>query len=189
MLAQTLSRIRRNHGLEHATIHVLSEKFKNFSAQGHSNHTGFNLNIYGNLTEADVTAAVEEAYGRMLKGEHNLAVHPNCGTVLVTTATMTTIAAQATLAIEQKRQRQNTLSPNVIFNAMPSAILAVLVALIISKPLGIYLQANYTVEGDLGEMKLLSIREVQPSIVTRIFRMLLTGNQLQAKSFAIKTVG
>ena len=189
MLTQTLSRIRRNHGLEHATIHVLSEKHKNFSAQGHSNHTGFNLNIYGNLTEADIVAAVEEAYGRMQKGEHHLAVHPNCGTVLVTTATMTTLAAQTMLTIEQKRQRQDKLSPATLFNALPSAILAVLVALIVSKPLGIFLQARYTVEGDLGDMKLVSIREVQPSIVTRIFQMLLTGNQLQAKSYTIKTVG
>ena len=29
MLAKTISRIRRNHGLEHATIHVLSEKHHN----------------------------------------------------------------------------------------------------------------------------------------------------------------
>ncbi len=188
-LSSNISRIRRNHGLEHATIHVLSEKHKNFSAQGHSNHTGFNLNIYGDISEEDVIMAVEEAYGRMQKGEHSLAVHPNCGTVLVTTATLATVAAQATFAIEHKRQRKNTLSFHALFNALPSAILAVLVALIISKPVGIYLQSKYTVQGDLEEMKLLSIRQVQPSPITRIFQLLLTGNKLQAKSFTIKTIG
>ena len=51
MLTTIISRIRRNHGLEHATIHVLSEKHRNFSAQGNSDYGGFNLNIYGDIAE------------------------------------------------------------------------------------------------------------------------------------------
>src|SRR5687768_3498421 len=79
MLPEIISRTRRNHGLEHATIHVLSEKHKHFSAQGNSTPQGFFLNIYGDIPEKDVVAAVEEAYTRMKNGEHELAVHPNCG--------------------------------------------------------------------------------------------------------------
>ncbi|MEZ4593566.1 MAG: DUF6391 domain-containing protein [Chloroflexota bacterium] len=134
MLTQLISRVRRNHGLEHATIHVLSEKHKNFSAQGNSNHKGFSLNIYGDISEDDVAAAVEEAFNRMKKGEHHLAVHPNCGTVLLTTATMATVAAQASFAIEQRRQKQQAMNLTVLLGALPSAILAVVVSLIISRP-------------------------------------------------------
>ncbi|MBK7896500.1 MAG: DUF6391 domain-containing protein [Candidatus Promineifilaceae bacterium] len=189
MLTQLISRVRRNHGLEHATIHVLSEKHKNFSAQGNSNHKGFSLNIYGNISENDVADAVEEAFNRMKKGEHHLAVHPNCGTVLLTTATMATVAAQASFAIEQRRQKQQNMSLTVLLGALPSAILAVVVSLIISRPIGVQLQARYTVEGDLQEMQLQSIRPVQPSPVTRLFQLLLTGgSQTNAKSYRITTV-
>ena len=50
MITGTIARIRRNHGLEHATIHVLSEGHKRFSAQGNSDHRGFHLNIYGDVS-------------------------------------------------------------------------------------------------------------------------------------------
>lgn len=189
MLAQLISRVRRNHGLEHATIHVLSEKHKNFSAQGHSNHTGFSLNIYGDISEDAVADAVEEAFHRMKKGEHHLAVHPNCGTVLLTTATMAALAAQASFAFEQRRQKQTSMSLSVLANALPTAILAVVVSLIVSKPIGVQLQARYTVEGDLQEMALQSVHPVQPSPVTRLFQLLLTGgSQTNAKSYRITTV-
>ncbi len=191
MLNQLISRIRRNHGLEHATIHVLSEKYKNFSAQGNSNHTGFYLNIYGNISEEAVYNAVEEAYHRMKKGEDQLAVHPNCGTVLLTTATMATLAAQATFSLEQRRQRSSEMNPGIFLNALPSAILAVVVALIVSRPVGIYLQAHYTTEGDLGEMQLLRMQKIQPSLITRLFQLLLTGGTpgLKATAYKIETVG
>ncbi|MCP4421933.1 MAG: hypothetical protein GY805_35415, partial [Chloroflexi bacterium] len=118
MLAQLISRIRRNHGLEHATIHMLSEKHKNFSAQGNSNHKGFSLNIYGDISEDDVANAVEEAFRRMKKGEHHLAVHPNCGTVLLTTAAMATVTAQATFALEQRRQKEAKMKLPIVLNAL-----------------------------------------------------------------------
>jgi Trk-type K+ transport system membrane component len=189
MLAQIISRVRRNHGLEHATIHVLSEKHKNFSAQGNSNHKGFSLNIYGNISENNVSEAVEEAYSRMKKGEHHLAVHPNCGTVLLTTAAMATVTAQATFAIERRRQKQSKMGLFALLNVLPTAVLAVVFALIISKPVGVHLQAKYTVEGDLKEMELLTVKQVQPSAITRLFQLLLTGgSQMNAKSYRIETV-
>ncbi|MCZ7668382.1 MAG: DUF6391 domain-containing protein [Chloroflexi bacterium] len=175
MLAQTLSRVRRNHGLEHATIHVLSATHKNFSAQGNSDHRGFHLNVYGDISEADVQRAVREAYQRMKNGEHALAVHPNCGTVLLTTATMATLAAQTSLTLEQKRQRRSGFDLNTLLNGLPTAVIAVLLALIISKPLGIYLQSRFTTEGDLGDLQISSIRKIKPSPITRLFHLLLTG--------------
>ena len=58
MFNETISRVRRNHGLEHATIHVLTDKHKQFSAQGNSDPGGFSLNVYGDISEEQVTAAV-----------------------------------------------------------------------------------------------------------------------------------
>lgn len=185
-----VSRIRRNHGLEHATIHVLSEKHANFSAQGNANHLGFHLNIYGPVTPADVEAAVREAFARMKAGEHHLAVHPNCGTVLLTTATMTTLAAQAMFSIEQRRQGTRRTDLNVLAGGLPSAIMASVLALVTSRPLGLALQARYTTEGDLREMELVDIVERKPSVVTRFFQLLLTrGSTLEARSYFVSTRG
>lgn len=190
MLAKIMSRIRRNHGLEHATIHVLSEKHKNFSAQGNSDHRGFHLNIYGDISEEEVMDAVETAFRRMKAGEHDLAVHPNCGTVLLTTATMATMAAQAVFNLEQRRQMRTKSDMAILFNALPSAVLAVVVSLIVSRPLGVQLQAKFTTEGDLGELQIRSIRRIPPSFVTRLFQLLLTGGskELAAKSYKIETI-
>lgn len=191
MLNYIISRVRRNHGLEHATIHMLSEKHTGFSAQGHSDHRGFHLNVYGDIKEDAVIGAVEEAYKRMKAGQHNLAIHPNCGTVLLTTATMATLAAQASLGLEQKRQRSDKMNWSVLLNGLPTAVLAVIVALIVSKPVGVYLQGRYTTEGDLGQMKIKSIRKIAPSPMTRLFQLLLTGGskKLQATAYKIETVG
>ncbi len=186
MLNEILSRIRRNHGLEHATIHMLTAKHQNFSAQGNSDHRGFSLNVYGDISEEDVRTAVDEAYTRMKAGEHHLAVHPNCGTVLLTTATMATVAAQTVFSMEQKRQKRPSVDFGVLFHALPSAILAVVVALIVSRPLGVQLQAQYTVDGNLGNLEVVRVRQVPPSPITRLFQLLLTGGQPGAKATAYR---
>jgi hypothetical protein len=190
LLDQTLHRIRRNHGLEHATIHVLSEKHKRFSAQGNSDHHGFSLNIYGDVDEEDVETSVQEAYSRLQGGEHQLAVHPNCGTVLLTTATLAALAAQGVLAVEWWRSDQHGIRKSTSFlNALPSAILAATLAIIVSRPLGLFLQANYTVDGKLGNLQVSQVRQVPPSPVTHFFHFLLTGGsrRLQVRSYRIET--
>jgi ethanolamine utilization microcompartment shell protein EutL len=188
----TIARIRRNHGLEHATIHVLSEHHKGFSAQGNSDHRGFHLNIYGGVSPAEVNAAVEEAHRRLKAGEHRLAVHPNCGTVLVTTAALATLAAQSVLALENWREpRESRLRPATLLNSLPGATIAVAGALIVGRPLGIHLQERYTVDGDLRDLRVVAVREVPPSIVARFFHLLLTGRnrQLPPSSYFVQTAG
>jgi hypothetical protein len=217
MINGTINRIRRNHGLEHATIHVLSEGHKRFSAQGNSDHRGFHLNIYGDVTEEEVAAAVTEAHRRLRAGERHLAVHPNCGTVLVTTAVLATLAAQAVLSFEQWRaekapspnpsQREGDLVPSLFggglgrgssgssllnfANALPSAILAVVVALIVGRPLGLTLQERYTVDGDIRDLAITSIHPVAVSPVTRLFQLLLTANNraLPPRAYFVRTAG
>lgn len=191
MLAQQISRIQRNHGLEHATIHVLSEKFTGFSAQGNSDHRGFHLNVYGNVPETAVHEAVQEAHRRMKAGEEELAVHPNCGTVLLTTATMATLAAQGSFALEQRRQRRPVMDLIVFGNGLPTAVLAVVLALIVSRPVGIYLQRRFTTDGNLGDLQISSIRKIKPSPITRLFQLLLTGNnkKLPTAAYEIRTIG
>ncbi|MBP6016103.1 MAG: hypothetical protein KA586_05230 [Candidatus Promineofilum sp.] len=189
MTNNIVSRVKRNHGLEHATIHILSESHKRFSAQGNSDHRGFHLNIYGDVTEDEVRAAVAEAHRRLNAGEHNLAVHPNCGTVLVTTAALATLAAQTMLALENRREPR--MRPMTLINALPGAMIAVVGALIVGRPLGVRLQERYTVDGHLGNLQVADVRRIAPSPVTRLFQLLLTGgnSDLAATSYFIRTTG
>ena len=190
MSADIISRIKRNHGLEHATIHVLSQKFKNFNAQGHSNHTGFALNVYGDVPESAVQEAVAEAHRRMSNGEHHLAVHPNCGTVLMTTGLMAAVAAQLVFGVEQLRQRRSAFSPLVFFNALPSAVLAVVVTLIVSRPIGMAIQERFTTDGHLGDLRVVQVKQVAPSFVTQFFHVLLAGGRpLKTRAYRIFTEG
>ena len=186
MLNQTISRVRRNHGLEHATIHVLTDRHKQFSAQGNSDPGGFSLNVYGDISEEQVTAAVNEAYSRMKNGEHNLAIHPNCGTGLLTTATMVTLATQLVFGLETRRQGNSSNRWTILFNGLPSAILMAVLAIIVSRPLGLKLQERFTTQGDLGDLQIVDIRQVSPSPVTRFFHILLAGGRENYKPRAYR---
>jgi len=52
-----LSRIRRNHGLEHATINILSERFPNTTLIGRSDRQGFYL--YGQVSTEALRQAID----------------------------------------------------------------------------------------------------------------------------------
>ena len=70
------------------------------------------------------------------------------------------------------------------------AILAVFVALIASRPLGMTLQARYTVDPELGDLRVTSIRQVSPSPVTRLFQLLLgQAKNDNTHAFRVETVG
>jgi len=189
-LQYLVSRTRRNHGLEHATIHVLSEKHKQFSAQGNSDFRGFHLNIYGDLSEEDVSSAVHEAHSRMKNGERHLAVHPNCGTVLLTTAALGVLASQSAFSLEQRRQRRPNMDFSVFFSGLPSAVLAGVLALIVSRPVGLAIQEKFTTDGDLQDMEVVRVRKIQPSVITRLFQLLLApGKSLDVNAYHVETNG
>jgi len=190
MSSQILDQVRRNHALEHATINVLSQKYKGFSAQGNSTPSGFNLNIYGDIDRESVVAAVDEAYDRLQKGESKLALHPNCGTVLLTTATMAAVAAQATLSLERRRQNNPKYSLPILIAALPLTILAIFIAIIVSKPVGMTVQEKFTVDPNLGNLRVVDVRHVTPFIATRVFQLLLgqTKND-DVNAYRINTTG
>lgn len=148
----TFSRIRRNHGLEHATLHVLARRFPGQAMAGHSTTSGFRL--LGNLPIEAVGEAVEEAYKRLRAGEHQLAVHPNCGTNFVTSGTLAGLAgASAMLGVKKDRS-------NLLDRFSLAAVLSVLV-LVLSQPLALRLQKEITTSGELGGLQVVEIRRAE----------------------------
>ena len=143
-----LSRLRRNHGLEHATLHVLSKRFSGKNLAGHSDTKGFWL--LGDIPTEEVESAVVEALERMKAGEKNLAVHPNCGSNFATAGTMAGLAgATAMFGVgPRKRDKLDRLAL--------AATLATL-ALMIAQPAGLALQRHLTTSGDPGSLEVVEI--------------------------------
>ncbi len=100
-----ISRVRRNHGLEHATLHVLAERHPGRPLAGHSDLNGFW--IIGDLTAEDLASAIQEARLRLESGESKLAVHPNCGTNIATSGVLAGLAAAVGMFGVGKRARDN----------------------------------------------------------------------------------
>ena len=132
---------RRNHALEHATIHMLSAKYPERHLAGHSNPTGFF--VLGNVTTGDLKAAVTEAWTRLRESE--LAIHPGCGTNLATTALMAGTFAWFPLSGSKPLRRKLWL--------LPFAVAFGLLGFVLSQPLGPILQAKVTTEADLGNLQ------------------------------------
>ena len=188
MTTDIITQIRRNHGLEHATIHLLSNRFKGFGAQGNASLNGFHLNLYGEIPDEAVEQAARDALQRMKDGEEGLALHPNCGTVLLTTAVLATIAGQAVFTFEKTRSCKSSLSFLDFLGTLPSAILAVVAALIVSKPAGMFFQ-SYTTTGQPGSMEIKSVKKISPPMISHLFRLLLgQQNSNGLNSYFIETV-
>ena len=144
---------RRNHALEHATLHILARKYRT-SMAGHSNPTGFFL--LGDVTTEDVSSAATEAMARLLAGESDLAVHPGCGTNMATTALLAGTFAWAPL-----RGAKSTFWRIWL---IPLAVLFAAFGYWLSKPLGPWLQKYITTEADLGDMQIIEINLIRKGV-------------------------
>lgn len=146
--APIISRIRRNHGLEHASLHVLAKKIPGRSIGGHSNPDGFWL--VGDLPTEAVQEAVQEALQRMRAGEHHLAVHPGCGTNFATAGSMAGLASVVGMWGAGPRKRDK-------LERLPMVATLATLALILSQPMGMSLQKHVTTCGNPGNMEIVEI--------------------------------
>jgi hypothetical protein len=144
---------RRNHALEHATIHMLARKYGDKNIAGHSNPTGFFL--FGDLTTDDVRSAVNEAMNRLRAGERELAIHPGCGTNLATSMVLPMTLASVPFQGTRSNRR---------FLLLPVALAFAAFGYVLSKPLGPWLQRNVTTEADLGNLQVKEILPVRKGV-------------------------
>lgn len=145
---------RRNHALEHASIHLLSHKNPGKRMAGHSNPTGFFL--LGDLSTQQIWESVTEAHTRLNSGESNLAIHPGCGTNLATTALLS-----ATFAWFPLQWTKSTLLRLLL---APLALVFAIVGYQLSRPLGPWLQKYVTTEANLGNLQIVDIVPVRKGV-------------------------
>jgi hypothetical protein len=143
-------RTRRNHAIEHATIHVLSSRHPSSTFAGRSDSRGFY--ILGDADESEIRSAVDEALVR-LADEPRLAVHPFCGTNLVVGGLLAGVASTlALLTMSRSERRGNPLT------ALPRMMLAGTIAAIASQPLGPVVQRRLTTLPDADGVRVRSVK-------------------------------
>ncbi|MDQ3006529.1 MAG: DUF6391 domain-containing protein [Chloroflexota bacterium] len=145
---------RRNHALEHASLHVLARKYKDQNMGGHSNPTGFFL--FGDMSLEDIRNAINEAMTRLRAGESGLAIHPGCGTNLAASTLVPAAFAWAPF------QGARSLRWRILL--IPVALMFAIFGYLLSKPLGPWLQRNVTTEADLGDMQVMDITLVRKGV-------------------------
>lgn len=151
--------IRRNHGLEHATIHVLTERFRHLRFAGRATENGFF--VVGNTSTEDVLSAALEALARFNKGETYWAVHPGCGTNVVTTGVLAGLGSFLMLAATPKRAPW--------WDKLPSAVLGAMAGALGGAYAGPWMQANVTTSADMRGLSVSKITRQQNGRLTTHF--------------------
>jgi hypothetical protein len=145
---------RRNHAVEHATLKILARKYNDKNLAGHSNPTGFFL--FGDMSTEDIRRSIGEAMTRLRAGEHDLAIHPGCGTNLATS--MVLPASFAWIPFQSTRSLRWRLL------LVPVALVFALFGYFLSKPVGPWLQRNVTTQAELGNLQLVQIIPVRKGV-------------------------
>ena len=152
--APLVGETRRNHALEHATIHLLSARFPGRPLAGHSNPTGFFL--LGEVSTETVREAVTEALARLQNGESHLAIHEGCGTNYIVSGAL--VGGLAFLALSGTKSNRERLE------RLPLVIMLSALGLIFGQPLGPALQKQVTTQPDPGSLAIVDVYPVAQNV-------------------------
>ncbi len=137
-----IRRIRQNHALEHATMHILARSDPGLHVVGRSTAKGFL--VYGDIDTQTLASAASEALARLQAGESDLAVHPRCGTGVATAGILAGLAAFVAMQTERKSR----------LAALPKVLVASTLAVLISQPLGLTVQREITTDPNLEDARI-----------------------------------
>jgi hypothetical protein len=102
---------------------------------GWSTPGGFYL--YGDTPTAAVRSAVASALERLRRGEYHLAIHPRCGTNVVTAGTLVGVLSFLTMLPGDNRSRRGRLGLLIMLSTL---------TLLLSQPLGYLVQEHLTTD-------------------------------------------
>jgi hypothetical protein len=136
-------RVRQNHALEHATITILSTYVPDLRVSARSTSRGFT--IFGDVDLGQLRRALDEALRRLLAGEAELAIHPNCGTNLVVGVSFLTLGTILGMTASRTRTR------------VASAALSSVAGIAAARPIGQLVQKYITTLPDLRGVRVTEI--------------------------------
>lgn len=157
-----VARIRRNHALEHATIHVLSQSHPDLRVMGRSALNGFVLQV--NLPTPAVLQAAQEALTRLQAGQRELAVHPTCGTNWVAAGILAGLGAFAVLTPRRRGVAE-------WLGRLPLVFLVATLGIILGQGLGSLLQTRVTTDARVEGLRITGVvRQEQGPFVLHYVR-------------------
>lgn len=152
--APLISETRRNHAIEHATLHILADRFPGRRMAGHSNPTGFL--VFADVPLEEVAKGATEALARLQQGERNLAIHPGCGTNYLVAGVMGGGLAWITmLGARNGRDRMGRLLPAIVMATL---------GFMLAQPVGPLVQERITTDGDPGGMVIEGVYALRPGL-------------------------
>ncbi|NLT74379.1 MAG: hypothetical protein GXX94_09355 [Chloroflexi bacterium] len=158
-MATVLQRIRRNHAIEHAALHMLAATMARPRLAARSDWAG--VTFYGRADPALLSQGLERALDALRNGQRHLAVHPRCGSGLSVASLLAFLPMWATLRSIGPRHR--ILGTVIAFVSMISG-------LILADPVGKATQAHLLTEPLVSDAHIVSIRSTHqgPLAVSRV---------------------
>ena len=150
MLKRFIERVRRNHGLEHATITLMLANQGPMRVVGRSDHSGFW--VYARVDTQRLRAYVEEALARLKGGEEHLAISPMCGTNIAVAGILAGAGSFIAMSTSDRR------------DGLPRAIVASLLGVVASQPVGRLVQKYATTSGKAAGLSVLSVERISPNV-------------------------
>jgi hypothetical protein len=147
-----VSRVRRNHALEHATLQILAEREGETRLMGRSSVRGFT--VYGDVDTDKLLQAAQDGLKRLRAGQRALAVHPNCGSNYAVAGVIAGLGAFLALGGLNRDDEENVLER---LARLPMACALGTLGVIASRPLGAAFQAHVTTEADVGELEITNV--------------------------------
>ncbi len=147
MVQSKINKTRRCHALEHASVALLLDRGVSPPLGGYSIPGGFFL--WSRASKDEITAVVEDALAMLEAGHHDLAISPYCGTNMAVGVLFGGLAASVV------RGRGRGLMAN-----LRAAAAAIVVASLLNRPLGEYLQRKFTTKADPTGMSIGPVREL-----------------------------
>jgi hypothetical protein len=144
MLRRFIEATRRNHALEHGTVSILLSRGGPYPRLvGRAVSDGFY--IYGRVRTDVLTVCAHEALDRFQRGEGSLAVTPLCGTNIavagILAGTLSVLAMGAGRRVER----------------LPNVFVAAMLGVVLSQPVGRWLQAHGTTNPDLDGLRIVAV--------------------------------
>lgn len=153
MLRRWIDAVRRNHGLEHATVTVLLARRGPLRLAGRASGDGFF--ILGAVDEQLLLSCAREGLARLQRGEAALAISPLCGTNIAVTGALTAATTMAVLARDRHRATRDRFG---------NAFVASMFAVVAAQPLGRLVQRYLTTRADLDGVELVGVRTLLPGV-------------------------
>jgi len=161
-------RRRRNHALEHATVHVLEQRYSaNLPIGGFAEPDGFF--IQGAVNPQLVLSAAKEGLKLLQAGESKLAIHPRCGTMIVSGQLISIITFFAMLI------GMSNINNITFFTVLFAMFIAIMAARALAQPIGLLLQRTLTTSIDVQGLHVDRLEQQMPE---NPFAVILSGGML-----------